>query len=495
MSECEQGWCRHTFEAIGVFPAGEIVLELATGRSWLVDHAGRRTAERVGLPGVDRIYSAELTFMGESGRFEQRPLPRRRPPLAGPHTTYWVASDESHRLELWVDPDQVRSAEDFATALVPNLQDPDSAAGQHQLAQVRALPGFPIQVRSGDGLVTVTVTRMVSVDIPVPTVPPDYAVVSAGEILGIPGLDRTGGPVAPPAPAPPRPPPPTRADTKADDAWHAALRRMAPKPNRDTWRVVASAPEGFNRGWRSPTRLFACDPTSCRSWSHDGDDPRSHPLACSSWHLTRSASGRYVTYPCGKEWIVWDTQADANRRVPRAGDEAAVGDDGVLTEVVEEQGRWVAVRGTRRVELGHAARPHSPGPGPVLAFTTGNGVEESAWFADGSRVDTSGLLFLLGERLLLSYGNGYSEVTPAGHRLLAGAPKAGWGGYGVWMGQGPAPDGGTLWWFETAVVLLDHELRPIRAHGIPEHADVYPGDQRTLFAWVGRERAWHRLAP
>lgn len=506
VSICEGDRCLHTIEPVGVFPAAEILTELSTGTTWLLDREAGRYAELAGLPGLDRIFALEITFLGETGTFTQQPLPRSRPPLAGPNTTYWVARDEAHHVEVWVDPDQVRSAEDFAQRLRPRIQHPETPAGVHQLAQVRALPGFPIQVRSGDGLVTTTVTRMEEVEAPEPAIPSDLRAVPAAEILGFPvpgrvqqpSLQAPPSPRAPPYPVIPASPGPDAASRRAADAaWHRAARRHAPK-RADPWEEIARAPGHSRATWISADRLFSCSPRACLSWDHRGADLQEHPLACSSDDIVPSGGGRWVIYACGDVWVRWDTSTGVEDRHPRSGI-GRVGEDGQITETLQEGGWWIARRGqvvrVLEIDPSQGGDPPWPGTGDVLAWTSNNSPREAVWFVDGPRVDAAGLLIPVGDRMILSHlGGGYSEVTAGGLEPLAGAPKGGWPGHGSYTEVLPLGARGVLWGFESAVALLDEELRMIGARSIPQGARPFASpDGKALFACVGSDRVWSRL--
>jgi hypothetical protein len=167
---CEAARCLHRTEPVGVFPAMEILVDLDRHEGWMIDRARNECARLDGWEPADRLWGIDLTGIDPK---DQQPIfvPLKasgpRPALAGPNATVWVSDTQTKRLTVWVDPDQPLKAADFARRTAARMVDPSEPVNQRILEAIRALPGYPIEVRSGVPYragastdVKVSVTRM-----------------------------------------------------------------------------------------------------------------------------------------------------------------------------------------------------------------------------------------------------------------------------------------------------------------------------------------------
>lgn len=283
--------------------------------------------------------------------------------------------------------------------------------------------------------------------------------------------------------------------------WHDTLERLDPK-QPSPWKRLVEAPGLDEASWIGAERLWSCSSSRCTSWDHQGGTPQDHPLLCSASEIMPSPGGRWVAYRCAEEWVRWDTQTGQTSREQRVGD-AAIDDQGLLTQVFEAQGIW-AVRRTLVARMLELKLPEGlsrdawplPANGAAQVYTSNlGGRDEAIWFQDGPKVPIDGGVLVIGERTIVSHlSGGYSEVTAGGMRRLKGSPKAGWGGRGGLSGHGPWGETGVLWWFESGVVLLDEELQVVGARTLPEYAELWSSpDGTTLFAHQRAGGHWHRL--
>jgi hypothetical protein len=117
-------------------------------------HAGVRNecAPLDGWEPADRLWGVDVTGVDPA---DPRPIfvpakpSGQRPALAGPNATMWVSDTQTKRLTVWVDPDQALTAADFARRTASRMPDPSEPVNQRILEALRALPGYPIEVRSG----------------------------------------------------------------------------------------------------------------------------------------------------------------------------------------------------------------------------------------------------------------------------------------------------------------------------------------------------------
>ena len=167
---CQGPRCLHRTEPVGVFPALEILVDLDRHEGWVIDRARNECAPLDGWEPADRLWGVDITGLDPkdvSPIFVPATPTGPRPALAGPKATVWVSDTATKRLTVWVDPDQPLGAADFARRTAARMRDPEEPVNQRILAALRALPGYPLEVRSGVPYragastdVTVRVTRI-----------------------------------------------------------------------------------------------------------------------------------------------------------------------------------------------------------------------------------------------------------------------------------------------------------------------------------------------
>jgi hypothetical protein len=140
---CDGGRCRHTAETIGVFPALVVYVDLEAQAAWWYHPDSGTCAGLRHYAGVDRIWGVDLL---EPLPF--RPVTAARPAGLPADVTGWaVEKPGGIHVTVWVQPGLPMSAADFARRSAIRVG--EGGDREAVAASLAALPGFPVEVRSG----------------------------------------------------------------------------------------------------------------------------------------------------------------------------------------------------------------------------------------------------------------------------------------------------------------------------------------------------------
>lgn len=229
--------------------------------------------------------------------------------------------------------------------------------------------------------------------------------------------------------------------------------------------------------------VWRCAIGRCEYFDAKGERGAAWPLACdASRQLAAAADGGFVAQVCGTDLVVIETGTTQRRTQPLSEPDVyalVVDTGGTVTLTAIGAGNEVIVlrfpstglAPRRTVVVNGSSASIEPGTGQLLAYTSGNGPREAAWFdaTPPIEVTADGLWMVNGEHLWLSKSTGgYLRQRARDSEPVRGAPKGGMPPCGIGLDVRPWGADGLLFSYERAVLLVDAQLEQVGLVPLPQ---------------------------